>query len=658
MLNVDKTDKTIRVATGGAIFEWDLARGGQIVGCVLKGAGGRHRLVSADEPAGGLVLDLGSGVVRLADQPVAASFGRQDDECFVFSTKARLADRFNFEQRYEVFREGVVFCEFGLSLDSGSDAVIRNAELSVALEALSARNLRCSYVGRQPQLKQDVTCIHVLSQSEVCLDRDARIEVDHLLALCGLDLGWDESRYFSHRVEMLIEDSTSIGGDMLGPTRTIAGAGGGKWRLTWKLCENCGDVLQGGFLYRNKWALLCGSARTEAGPDADPARRNNLMAGRICHVMYPYVREGQDWPWSSVPVRQVFYQDAQIAKENPSPDRIDEAAELGANILIIHQFWMNNGGSNGEPAADYTVHDPAWLRAFVDRAHDKGMRVGLYMRGVEHYSLYMDFFEKYLRRDWDGLYADWATPFGLGYAKATGRHCSAYNWFMFARALRKRVGEGGFLAGHTWIQTYMSYATFDAALTGEFSVMHSGLLAEPEISTSYAMQGGCGVHIIAGNTPDRLLFSSQQCAAYSAGLGYSNHPFMEPGKAFKECNAFLQPLWDLWRALGSAPVRVLNPAVGTGGCLSWQDGEGGRQLHPLIYQAAEGVSLLLISNLSDRPATGGVEIDFGAIGLTGSAAIEPLAVAGTHLAQVRGRRVIVEDMPPYFYAGLLIRGGN
>ena len=221
----------------------------------------------------------------------------------------------------------------------------------------------------------------------------------------------------------------------------------------------------------------------------------------------------------------------------------------------------------------------------------------------------------------------------------------------YHRRLQTARELGKKLIGHTIIQTYSSYALFDAALTGEFSVMHSGLLAEPQTSTSYGMLGGCGVHLIAGNAPDREIFSSQQAAAYSAGLGYSNHPFMEPGKDFADCNAFIQPVWDLWRSLPSEPVRVFNPAVGTGDPLSWTDDN----LHPMAYQTADRTTLVLVTNLGQKPVSGTVEIDFEALGLSSRTKMQPLNVSRTHPLKVDQNKVIVENMPSYSFGGLLAR---
>ena len=447
-----------------------------------------------------------------------------------------------------------------------------------------------------------------------------------------------------------MEDDSSIGGEMLAPTSTVSREQRGRWRHQWKLARNNRETFTTPFFYRNKWALFIGSARTESGPKADPVRRNNLLGARVCHVMYPYIYGLRNWPWSSVPVRQTFYQDVQIAKEKPTLRTVDQAAKLGCNVLLIHQFWMENGGSNGEPMANYQVRDPKWMKAFVRRAHEKNMRVVLYIRGVEHYSLYMDFFEKYLKRNWDGLYADWATPFGMGFAKSTERHSSVYNYFMFTRALRERVGEGGVLIGHTMMQSAASYACFDATVTGEFSVLHSGLLADPAVSASYAGMACVGVHLIAGNAPDRAEFSSQKAAAYAAGLGWANHPFAEPGLDFAKVSAFTKPLRDMINRLSSDPVRMYNPSVEPDAFAKWSSDA----LYPLAYRDKAGNVLIMVTNLSTRTVSGYVDVDAAKLGAKAGASLKALKFSNTPTATIQGSRIRVGKLKPYEFCGVML----
>ena len=652
MLDLTRSEGLIRIETGTAVFGWDLKHGGQLNRVDVKSPSAAHALLPEGRLAPDLTLETDAGGLRSADSPAEVEFARQDDQCIAFVTRGEIGNAFTVEQRYEVFREGVVFCGLLVEIKKEESVRVHGAAMRFAADILGAKNVRTGYIARDPYPKQDVSCIHVLADHAINLDRDERIERDQLLPCVGLNLGWDEARYYSNRVEFVIEDSTSFGGGLLGPCRTTAGPSDGLWTIEWRMCRDANEELHAPFFYRNRWAVLVGSARTEAGPEADPARRNNTMAARICHVTYPYVHEGNEWPWTSVPMRQTFYQDVQIAAGNPEVERVDEAADLGADLLILHQFWMRCGGSNGEPMADYIPHDPAWLKATVDRAHERGMRVAVYMRGIERYSLYADFFERYLKKDWDGLYVDWCSPFSLGFAKTTAMHCSVYDWFMYVRALRRRVGEGGFLIGHTGIPTQAALAGFDSLIAGEFSVMHGGLLVGPEISASYSLLSGCGVNLIAGDSPDRSTFSSPRAAGFCAGLGYSSHPFMQPNKPFTESNAFIQPLWDLWRALDGPSVRMFNDALGTRPFAS----SNPPALHTVAYQAASGAALIVTANVSDETVDGQVVVDASALDLPADAELIPIVAAGTRPPSVNGNTIVLNRLEPYAFGGILVQG--
>ena len=125
-----------------------------------------------------------------------------------------------------------------------------------------------------------------------------------------------------------------------------------------------------------------------------------------------------------MPIKQIPEQPPQLFRGNPEVARADEAKALGADTMIIHQFWMRNPGSNNEPVADYQPFDPAWLKAFTGRCHELGMRVGYYIRGTEMWGQYSPFFEQFLEKDRDGVYVDWNTPFSMGAVRCSPMHVS------------------------------------------------------------------------------------------------------------------------------------------------------------------------------------------------------------------------------------------
>ena len=649
MFKLEQGKKQVTVETGNAIYKWDADRSGCLTEFILKEGKRQHQIIDPSISPD-IILNVDGQNINLSRYKTEFTPIYEEKGYVIFSTSCNIDDKLTFEQQYEVHESSCVFCEFRIMVNEGQKLRIKDADIKFTLNLCDAKNVKANYFSRDLYIKQDLTVPHILGTINLAKDRGETIEEDHALPLLGLDLGWGNTRHYSNRVELILEDSTTIGNDMLGEASTCSKEENGVWHHTLNVARNVDEEFEAPYFYRNKWALLCGSGRTESGPGAEMTRRNNAMGAKICHVMYPYVYAERNWPWSSVPLKQCFYQDVQIATELPGLERLDEAAKQGANTIIIHQFWMSCGGSNGEPQASYIPHDPEWMKAFIDKAHNMGMKVLLYVRGIEQYQLYMNFFEEYLEKDRDGLYMDWAAPFLMGFCKSTTRHSSVYNYFMFIKALRARVGENGLLIGHTMMQTCVSYSQFDVALTGEFSVLHTGLLAEPEISTSYTGQSCCGIHLIAGNAPDRRAFSSQQAVGYAAALGWGNHPFMEPGVDFTHSSDFTKPLWNLLDCLESAPVKTINPSIESNDFMTFSD----ERLYPLAYEDNKGNWLVMVTNLSKETINGEVMLNLDEIGCAG-ASVEVLDVPGIHKAEIVGNKIILRSIQPYFFCGVIIR---
>ena len=95
----------------------------------------------------------------------------------------------------------------------------------------------------------------------------------------------------------------------------------------------------------------------------------------------------------------------------PRDRDIDVMAAKGANVLLLHTGWMDAGGEGAGWEGNYVVADREELSRVVARAHSAGMRVGLYIRGLEYYALDRDtrWFTDFLTRDFDGVYVDWSS---------------------------------------------------------------------------------------------------------------------------------------------------------------------------------------------------------------------------------------------------------
>ena len=652
MLTLTRKEYSIAAETMGGALVWDAARGGQITGFAVKNDLAAHALLADGDVLPDLHFVVDGKRARLADVRADVAIARQQSDCVVIATRATLFDGLlEVTQEYELHEEGALFCNLAIDAPPGAEFELGECGLTFALRTHDTRRARWAYFTRVPTYKRDYSTVHAFVGFSMDRAPADAAEVRDLLPYLSLDLGWEGTRFYSNRVEFLLEDRTAYNDGPIAQTCTRAGVRGGRWQAQWFFQEGGTIPIRGRHRYRNRWGIMFGRARTRRGPDADPAVRNNALGAKICHCMYPYARAGDSWPWVSMPIKQIPEQPPQLYVGNPELSRVDEAADLGADTMVIHQFWMSNPGSNNEPPADYHAFDPEWLKAFTERCHARGMRVLPYVRGTEMWLQYSSFFEDFFESGRDGLYADWNTPFCMGHVKCSPLHVSAHHHFHFTKALRRRVGDGGVLIGHTSIANLVGSACFDVALGGEVSVRHDELLANPASAAYYAALDGMGAHLISGNLPDRIAFSSARAAALCAALGMTSHPFMEPDVPFAERVAFIKPLWDAMNSLPGSVVRLHNPAYApTRAVQTAHD-----HLFPSLWQSDAGKALLLVTNMSETDESGVIELDTGELDVTDRATIRPLTIEGASAAcTVDGRNIRVEGLPPERFAALLI----
>jgi hypothetical protein len=265
-------------------------------------------------------------------------------------------------------------------------------------------------------------------------------------------LGASGGRSFTNELEAFVEDGRGIGG--LG---TAFDADATSGRFHWTLARGTPLPVDRTFHAQNRVALALGRSR----------QVTSLTGDRAYHWVGLDAAREADKAWY------------------PTDDEIDRMVALGATVLVLHNFWMAQGGTNGSPAADYrTPRDEAELRRTIAHAHERGLRVGLYLRGVERYAAATGFFEKYLERDRDGLYVDWlgphatsfhesrlspATALGDVHATSDGSRLPARDSLLFMKDLRNRVGPRGFLIGHqgSLRSGALSNLLLDSYLAGE-----------------------------------------------------------------------------------------------------------------------------------------------------------------------------------------------
>lgn len=604
-------DGTRRIVEGDAFeITWDARRGGEITGIrqydglnwvsVLGAARSGHR----DTVPHYSIRETDGSIYELGAAPEAAFRvvkETPDEIVFEVQSSARTEggkpSAWQIAQTYRVFKEGVLFCDLAISLPPGAPpAEIARAEMGLRLDsALTARKFNWGYYTR--------------SSWALVTSKSASDEVvePSMLPYVAIDYGLGARGSYTNHVAFFVEDWRAMAGAKEAAGCRFAPNDRGGMDYTWILQDGKGRF-KAGQVYRNRWGMCLGAMRKTSRQNLSASRGNNLVGVRYYHTSckqgHPADQSPDDWPWF---VQPRFWAQPAPADVYPSDETIDQAAALGANIFVLHQSWMRCGGSNNWPPADYTPQNPAELKRVIDRCHAKKMRVGLYMRGTEAYALYMPYWEQFCQRDYDGLYVDWSglrchdMNLAQGCFTPSDTRFHAYAYFRYTKMLRKRVGENGFLIGHTGAAPSMlALAVFDAYLPGEFKEQKAHLLDSPDAHVLYGMGTYCGTLPISYTAPH------EKAVAYSAGLGTWLQ--LEQG-----------PLWQILRSVPMERAWVYNSLTENLPVVASTNAE----FHTTVYKIDRDLLLAVTANFGPKAGTA-LCLDTAALGMVGSYEVTPL----------------------------------
>jgi len=612
-LFIDKSRWTVE---GDAFrITWDISRGGEITE-IKQYDGSNWILINGHtndnlNTIPGYVLKDNQGTIfHLSSCPNATFQVNKttvDEIVLIANGRPRSVDGreagWIIRQTFRVFKEGLLFCDLEMILPEGSDPFnITHSKLGITLSSQITRSkLKWGYFTRD---SWKLNTLKSISDS---------IEEKRMHPYVAIDYGIGEKSSFTNHVAFFVEDWKALAGSKELSGSKFAMNNKSEMSYDWILYEGNPTAVKAPYTYRNRWGIGLGAMRKTSRLNLSASRGNNLIGARYYHTGpvpqgYPAGESPDDWPWYLHPN---FWSQPAKAKIYPTDEQIDEAAKLGANVFVLHQSWMRNGGSNTWPPADYTAQDPDELKRFVDRCHHHGMRVGLYMRGVEAYSLYSDFFEEYLKYDFDGLYVDWNSPLyantnNQSAFKPSETHFDAYAYFRYTKMLRERVGENGFLIGHTGAcPAIIELAVFDCYLPGEFIDQKEHLLDSPDINIHYSMKTSCGTQLISYTSP------KEKAIAYSAGIGLGLQN--ERGV--------------LWQILKSIPMDKVwfydnlteNLQVVT---------SSNPQFYTTIYKVSGDLVLIITANIGDKGSSV-LQLDMSTLGLVGKYSVT--AMQGTDL---------------------------
>jgi hypothetical protein len=568
----------------------DAAKGGEITRLELWDGSDWNRVLGADGQTCPMIRFAVAGteyrvandsqgrIERFQAGPESVSFDVLPTPC----DANRRASLWRVRLSYEVYPEGAVFITMDWELPAGlQDRSRASVSFIVDRAIVAAAKYRQAAVG---------------ALGDPAAFESARVA-----------FGTDPRLSYTNEIQAVLEEKKPLAGK----TRFHPDAG----QFTWELADGK-ETLQGPVRYRNRFSLGLGSG-------AAGFRRTNLVGQRVYHWINLLGKPG----------RSEWY---------PTVEQIDKMAANGATILILHQNWMLNGGWNNDPHADYrTVRDEDALRRTIARAHAKNMRVGLYRRGSEQYSVDVKFFERYCQRDWDGFYVDWDSAHCIAnhehdyrpsralddrHSSSDGSCLPARDYFLFQRRLREIVGLRGFLIGHQGIGAagVLPNLPFDAYLPGEAGPDRA-IFADRDQAVWGGMMGGGVCHPWTIESP---AFASPEGIAKMAAWGFFPHVGLGMRRAAdglvfpldpdQPAVAFALPYWRILSTIDMHGARVFNlpnqkPIAAT--CAD----EG---FAASIYKSRRGDFLIVVANLGTRAAKTSVELLPKVLGMSGAYTVE------------------------------------
>ncbi len=331
--------------------------------------------------------------------------------------------------------------------------------------------------------------------------------------------------------------------------------------------------------------------------------RNKLMQLRQWRNQWGWVLKTADRTRQKPPMQMYHYFDNYV--RYPSEECLKNLAAAGADVLILHENWRQDLQNDGVP-----FHDGE-LRRTIETAHRYGIRLALYIRGNELSAEdgACAWFDRYLKKDYDGLYMDYGGPFHASVPDESypGGRIPFKNYLLRMEALRKRIGKDGIFFGHTgtsYSAVFYASGMIDGYVSGEGE---GGVMVRSRCCHEYFSMAAVSPGTMwTGAFP---AYSTAEMRPYLAAAG--QYPHSPLGEQFKTCSlahprepglndAAFKPLWKLWKFFkNERNMTVLND-YNSSGVFGAPDPETG---HYLMVSGDGKRALLVLSNFAKTERT-------------------------------------------------------
>ncbi len=328
------------------------------------------------------------------------------------------------------------------------------------------------------------------------------------------------------------------------------------------------------------------------------------------------------WGWSVVPAPvkrnlppQAAYQFIDNYTHYPTDEALAAMVAAQCSLLIIHSNWRRDAQDDGMP------YNTKRLREIIAFAHKNNIRVALYVRGNEKEirESAANWFDRYLQKNYDGLYMDYGGPLGRIETPSEnfpGALVEFRKHYFTLKQLRERIGPDGVFISHTGaFFSGVGINFVDFYISGE---AERGMLLRGRKEYEYFTMSAAAVGSLwSAAFPE---YSSQQIVPLLAASG--NFPHNPLGLQFK-CSSLahppvpgvndanFRPLWKIWSLFRNEKnIKVFND-YNSSGVFSSSSADPG---HYLMISNDNQRALLVISNFSGKPINANTQVDWDKTG--------------------------------------------
>ena len=639
----EESDRIIQVTGANFQFKWDLDQGGEISEILVHDGNDMLRVNGIADGYNTVphysFIDTNKIEYTLSNfkNTEYQLLYKKDDEA-KFVTKGRAVSKdgklspWVIEQTFRVFKAGVVFCDIDISMVSLSRFELSKSSITFAMnEELAKNKFRWTYDKAWPEPGN----VHATPFVYLSVNDSARYN-NEMYPYAGANFGVGKNVFYSNHAEFVLENWETLGvKEQIIPTTGFKPLDGitasGCWfryepkrgmLFSWNLYEGKYPMtVESPYRYTNRWGLGVSGMRKTSKKETPLLLKNKILGSCIYHWVNWNVGDGR---WGS----KEWY---------PTNAQIDTMAGYGCDILLLHHAWMKWGGVGRAYRANYQIADRDEYKRVIDYCHSKGIKVGVYLRGLEYDQLDRDvsWFSDYLIKDYDGIYVDWCSflyPPTPCYAQSipiagekvmsyqpSKTHIPALANLLYTKKLRELVGENGFLIGHPGDKqkepTTIAMTYYDAILIGDVITDREAMFLETTDKNIY-FTGLVGNGTTIGLTNTRPISMAGESISFYAAFDNNAQLILGRRYGIIDLGPQNQPqlvLWQMFREVDDSNLTVYNPAIENKDIAKFSN----PNFYGVIYRDESDHILLIASNFGERKSCK-VEINFTTIEADGN----------------------------------------